>query len=152
MKPTFIKTICLYAYRYDSALSWHCEQISHTGVRCYPACTILPPETLIISEIITGRWEDCYPPLPAADEGGSKFPQLGYWRVRMFATTDRKPVMVDYNRCLMWGRSYFDFGLPAVIDVLAPAVEKMIGSDEAIRYAAVDATNLMFHPPDCACS
>ena len=39
------------------------------------------------------------------------------------------------------GRSYFGFDLPAVIDVLAPAVEKIIGSDEAIRYAAVDATN-----------
>ena len=39
------------------------------------------------------------------------------------------------------GRSYFGFDLPAVIDVLAPAVEKIIGSEEAIRYAAVDATN-----------
>jgi anti-anti-sigma factor len=39
------------------------------------------------------------------------------------------------------GRAYFGFDLPAVIDVLAPAVEKIIGSDEAIRYAAVDATN-----------
>ena len=39
------------------------------------------------------------------------------------------------------GRAYFGFDLPAVIDVLAPAVEKIIGSEEAIRYAAVDATN-----------
>ena len=39
------------------------------------------------------------------------------------------------------GRSYFGLDLPAVIDVLSPAVEKIIGSDEAIRYAAVDATN-----------
>ena len=39
------------------------------------------------------------------------------------------------------GRTYFGFDLPAVIDVLAPAMEKIIGRDEAIRYAAVDATN-----------
>ena len=39
------------------------------------------------------------------------------------------------------GRTYFGFDLPAVIDALAPAAEKLIGGDNAIRYAAVDATN-----------
>ena len=39
------------------------------------------------------------------------------------------------------GRTYFGFDLPAVIDALAPAAEKIIGGDRDIRYAAVDATN-----------
>ena len=41
---------------------------------------IRPPEALKHSEILTGRWEDCGPPLPAADEGGTESPQPRHWR------------------------------------------------------------------------
>lgn len=39
------------------------------------------------------------------------------------------------------GRTYYGFDLPAVIDTIAPAAAKINGSNEAIHYAAVDATN-----------
>ena len=39
------------------------------------------------------------------------------------------------------GRVYFGFDLPAVIDAIGPAVETIIGKNEAITYHAVDATN-----------
>ena len=39
------------------------------------------------------------------------------------------------------GRNYYGFDLPAVIDIIAPAVVKISDGDEAIHYAAVDATN-----------
>ena len=39
------------------------------------------------------------------------------------------------------GRNYYGFDLPAVIDTIAPAVAKISDGDEAIHYAAVDATN-----------
>ena len=39
------------------------------------------------------------------------------------------------------GRIYFGFDLPAVIDAMGPAVETIIGRNEAITYHAVDATN-----------
>ena len=39
------------------------------------------------------------------------------------------------------GRNYYGFDLPAVIDIIAPAVAKISDGDEAIHYAAVDATN-----------
>ncbi len=39
------------------------------------------------------------------------------------------------------GRTYFGFDLPAVIDAMVPAVESIIGKNEAISYHAVDATN-----------
>lgn len=39
------------------------------------------------------------------------------------------------------GRTYFGFDLPAVIDAMIPAVEGIIGKNEAISYHAVDATN-----------
>ena len=39
------------------------------------------------------------------------------------------------------GRNYYGFDLPAVIETIAPAVAKINGGNEAIRYAAVDATN-----------
>ena len=39
------------------------------------------------------------------------------------------------------GRIYFGFDLPAVIDAIGPAVETIIGKNEAITYCAADATN-----------
>ncbi len=39
------------------------------------------------------------------------------------------------------GIKYFGVDLPAVIDVMKPAVEKIIGENENISYCAVDATN-----------
>ena len=39
------------------------------------------------------------------------------------------------------GRNYYGFDLPAVIDIITPAVAKISDGDEAIHYAAVDATN-----------
>lgn len=39
------------------------------------------------------------------------------------------------------GRTYYGFDLPAVIDTIAPAVAKINGDNDAIQYAAVDATN-----------
>ena len=39
------------------------------------------------------------------------------------------------------GRTYFGLDLPAVIDAIGPAVETIIGKQEAIAYRAVDATN-----------
>lgn len=39
------------------------------------------------------------------------------------------------------GRTYLGFDLPAVIDAMGPAVETIIGKNEAIAYHAVDATN-----------
>ena len=39
------------------------------------------------------------------------------------------------------GRTYFGFDLPAVIDAIGPAVEKIIGKKDAVTYHAVDATN-----------
>jgi len=39
------------------------------------------------------------------------------------------------------GRTYFGCDLPAVANVMGPAVESIIGKDEAIAYHAVDATN-----------
>ncbi len=38
-------------------------------------------------------------------------------------------------------RMYFGFDLPAAIDEVRPAVEKIIGKNESISYHAVDATN-----------
>ena len=39
------------------------------------------------------------------------------------------------------GREYYGFDLPAVIDTMAPAVDKINSGDKTIHYAAVDATN-----------
>ena len=39
------------------------------------------------------------------------------------------------------GRVYYGFDLPAVTDDIAPATAKIIGDDQNIHYAAVDATN-----------
>lgn len=39
------------------------------------------------------------------------------------------------------GRTYYGFDLPAVTDDIAPATAKIIGDDQNIHYAAVDATN-----------
>ena len=39
------------------------------------------------------------------------------------------------------GREYYGFDLPAVIDSMAPAVDKINSGDKTIHYAAVDATN-----------
>ena len=39
------------------------------------------------------------------------------------------------------GRIYFGCDLPAVIDAIGPAVETIIGKNDAIQYHAVDATN-----------
>ena len=39
------------------------------------------------------------------------------------------------------GRSYYGFDLPAVIDVIGPAVEQLQGKNANIHYDAVDATN-----------
>ena len=39
------------------------------------------------------------------------------------------------------GREYYGFDLPAVIDTMEPAVAKIDGRSDTIRYAAVDATN-----------
>ena len=39
------------------------------------------------------------------------------------------------------GVKYFGFDLPAVADVMGPAVKEVIGDNENIRYEAVDATN-----------
>ena len=39
------------------------------------------------------------------------------------------------------GRTYIGCDLPAVIDAIGPAVESIIGKNEAITYQAVDATN-----------
>jgi hypothetical protein len=44
---------------------------------------IRPPEALKHSEIQTGRWEDCGPPLPAAEEGCSESPQPRRWRAKL---------------------------------------------------------------------
>ena len=39
------------------------------------------------------------------------------------------------------GRTYYGLDLPAVVDAIGPAVEKIIGKKEEIAYHAVDATN-----------
>ena len=39
------------------------------------------------------------------------------------------------------GRTYLGLDLPAVIDAIGPAVESLIGKNEAVTYHAVDATN-----------
>lgn len=39
------------------------------------------------------------------------------------------------------GRTYYGLDLPAVIDAMGPAVESIIGKNDAITYHAVDATN-----------
>ena len=39
------------------------------------------------------------------------------------------------------GRTYYGFDLPAVTDDIGPAAAKIIGDDQNIHYAAVDATN-----------
>ena len=39
------------------------------------------------------------------------------------------------------GRTYFGCDLPAVADAMGPAVESIIGKDEAVSYHEVDATN-----------
>ena len=39
------------------------------------------------------------------------------------------------------GRTYYGFDLPAVIDAMGPAVEGIIGKNDAVAYHAVDATN-----------
>ena len=39
------------------------------------------------------------------------------------------------------GRAYYGFDLPAVIDAIGPAVESIIGKNDAVTYHAVDATN-----------
>ena len=39
------------------------------------------------------------------------------------------------------GRNYFGFDLPAVIDAMIPAVERIIGKSDSVGYHAVDATN-----------
>ena len=39
------------------------------------------------------------------------------------------------------GRTYYGYDLPAVIDVIGPAVAQVYGEDNRIHYASVDATN-----------
>ena len=63
-----------YAYRLNSANPVIARPVLKLVV------AIRPPEALKHSEILTGRWKDCGPPLPVAEEGGTESPQPRNWR------------------------------------------------------------------------